>query len=200
MLVVVALDDVELEAHEGTILESHMQDFERQVHIPPRKRFPRRQKPYLESHEDLFRVIRKMMRSSWFRRAWCRHEMRLAREHIFLVPCQSRSGQSVLRFTGKCLTHFLSLATEVPFEMEIEDSRSQSPSSRPHHPILPLVFDDGEDEDYDPKNKKKAKKPKKAGRKSNVQQQAAKPDSEDLSGVTSGTAESKAEAPGLMEL
>ena len=119
-LVVVALDDVELEAHEGAILESHMQDFERQVHIPPRKRFTRRQQPYLEAHEDLFRVIRKMMRSSWFRRAWCRHEMRLAREHIFLVPCRIRSGQSVLRFTGKCLTHFLGLATEVPFEMEIE--------------------------------------------------------------------------------
>jgi hypothetical protein len=119
-LVVVALDDVELEAHEGSILESHMQDFERQVHIPPRKRFTRRQQPYLETHEDLFRVIRKMMRSSWFRRAWCRHEMRLAREHIFLVPCRTRSGQSVIRFTGKCLTHFLSLATEVPFELEIE--------------------------------------------------------------------------------
>ena len=122
-LVVVALDDVELEAYEGGILENHMQDFERQVHIPPRKRFTRRQKPYLEANEDLFRVIRKLMRSSWFRRAWCRHEMRLAREHIFLVPCRtpgSWSGTSVLRFTGKCLTHFLSLATEVPFEPEIE--------------------------------------------------------------------------------
>jgi hypothetical protein len=46
--------------------------------------------------------------------------MRLAREHIFLVPCRTRSGKSVLRFTGKCLTHLLSLATEVPFEPEIE--------------------------------------------------------------------------------
>lgn len=122
-LVVVALDDIELEAHEGSILESHMEEFERQTHIPPRKRFTRRQKPYLESREDMYRVIRKMMRSSWFRRAWCRHEMRLAREHIFLIPCKtpgSWSGKSVLRFTSKCLTHFLSLATEVPFEPEIE--------------------------------------------------------------------------------
>ena len=122
-LVVVALDDIELEAHEGTILESHMEDFERQTHISANKRFRRKPTPYLESHDDLFMVIRKMMRSSWFRRAWCRHEMRLAREHIFLVPCRtpgSWSGKSVLRFTGKCLTHFLGLATEVPFEPSIE--------------------------------------------------------------------------------
>lgn len=119
-LVVVALDDVQLEVHEGAILETHMRDFESQAHVPLRKRFARRQPPYLESHEDLYRVIRKMMMSSWFRRAWCRHEMRLAREHIFLIPCRTRSGKSVLRFTGKCLTHFLSLATEVPFEPEIE--------------------------------------------------------------------------------
>ena len=122
-LVVVALDDIELEASEGTILESHMDDFERQVHVPANKRFRRRPTPYLESHDDLYIVIRKMMRSSWFRRAWCRHEMRLAREHIFLVPCRapgSSLGKSVLRFTGKCLAHFLGLATEVPFEPSIE--------------------------------------------------------------------------------
>ncbi|KAK3711954.1 hypothetical protein LTR37_009266 [Vermiconidia calcicola] len=119
-LVVVALDDVELEAHEGSLLESHMAEFERQVHVPTNKRFRRRQTPYLESHDDLYIVLRKMLRSSWFRRAWCRHEMRLAREHIFLVPVSTRSGRSVLRFTGKCLTHFLGLATEVPFEQSIE--------------------------------------------------------------------------------
>ena len=121
-LVVVALDDIELETHEGDILKSHMEDFEHAHTIPANKRFRRRQTPYLESHDDLYLVIRKMLRSSWFRRAWCRHEMRLAREHIFLVPCQtrSRSGKSVLRFTGKCLTHFLGLATEVPFEQSIE--------------------------------------------------------------------------------
>ena len=120
-MVVVALDDIQLEAHEAGILESHMTEFERQVHVPTNKRFRRKQPPYLDSHEDLFLVIRKLMRSSWFRRAWCRHEMRLAREHIFLVPCHTlRSGKSVLRFTDKCLTHFLGLATEVPFEAAIE--------------------------------------------------------------------------------
>ncbi|KAK5167661.1 uncharacterized protein LTR77_007360 [Saxophila tyrrhenica] len=126
-MVVVALDDVELDAKEGAILENHMTEFERQVHVKANKRFRRRQTPYLEAKEDLYMVIRKMLRSSWFQRAWCRHEMRLARDHVFLVPCRtpgSWSGKSVLRFTGKCLTHFLALATEVPFEMAIENVKA----------------------------------------------------------------------------
>lgn len=126
-LVVVALDDIELEAHEASILENHMAEYDRQVHIPASKRFRKRQTPYLEAHDDLYGVIRKLMKSSWFQRAWCRHEMRLAREHIFLVPCRipgSWSGKSVLRFTGKCLTHFIGLATEVPFEQSIESVKA----------------------------------------------------------------------------
>ena len=119
-LAVVALDDIELEAHEAEILDSHMNEFNGQVHVPANKRFRQRQTPYLESHDDLYLVIRKLLRSSWFRRAWCRHEMRLSREHIFLVPCNNPGGKSVLRFTGKCLTHFIALATEVPFERPIE--------------------------------------------------------------------------------
>jgi len=124
-LIVVALDDIELEAYEGMILENHMDDFNgsSQAHVPATKRFRRRPTPYLDTHYDLYSVIRKIMGSSWFRRAWCRHEMRLAKDHIFLVPCRSPgtwSERSVIRFTGKCLTHFLGLATEVAFEPAIE--------------------------------------------------------------------------------
>ena len=119
-LVVVALDDVNLDIHETQVLASHMDEYSRQVHVPANKRFRRRQRPYLEKRGELLNVIIKIMDSSWFVRAWCRHEMRLAREHIFLIPCQTRSGNSVIRFTGKCLTHLLALATEVPFRREIE--------------------------------------------------------------------------------
>jgi hypothetical protein len=126
-LVVVALDDVDLEAREGQILASHMADYERQTHVKANKRFRGRQTPYLDQNLELHSVIRKILRSSWFQRAWCRHEMRLARDHIFLVPCQTAGfspRRSVLRFTGKCLTHFLALATEVPFERAIEDTKA----------------------------------------------------------------------------
>lgn len=67
-LVVVALDDIELDAHEGELLHNHMEEYKRMTHVPPGQRFRRKQPPYLESHENLFRVIRKILRSSWFKR------------------------------------------------------------------------------------------------------------------------------------
>ncbi|KAK5115876.1 hypothetical protein LTR85_009470 [Meristemomyces frigidus] len=122
-MVVVALDDIELDAHEGTILDNHMDEYARMLHVAPTKRFRGKQPPYLDTHEELYQVLRKLLRSSWFKRAWCRHEMRLARDHVFLIPCRSPgtwTGKSVVRFTGNCLTHLLALATEVPFEPDIE--------------------------------------------------------------------------------
>ncbi|KAI5357829.1 Putative DnaJ domain, heterokaryon incompatibility, Chaperone J-domain superfamily [Septoria linicola] len=122
-LVVVALDDIELDQHEGELLNNHMSEYNAMTHVLPGQRFRRKQPPYLESHENLFRVIRKILRSSWFKRAWCRHEMRLAKHHIFLIPCKrpgSWSGRDVLRFNGKCISHLLDLSTEVPFEPDVE--------------------------------------------------------------------------------
>ncbi|KAK3680289.1 hypothetical protein LTR78_000667 [Recurvomyces mirabilis] len=122
-LVVVALDDVELEGHEGTVLENHMEEYTKMTHVSANKRFRGKQPPYLDTRDELYGVLRKILRSSWFKRAWCRHEMRLARDHIFLVPCKSPgswSGRNVVRFTTTCFTHLLALAIEVPFEPDVE--------------------------------------------------------------------------------
>lgn len=122
-LIVVALDDIELNAQEGILLQKHMDEYNAMSHVPPRQRFRHKQPPYLESHDDLYKIVRRMLSSSWFRRAWCRHEMRLAKHHIFLIPCRSsntRSGRDVLRFNSKCIAHLLDLSTEVPFEPEVE--------------------------------------------------------------------------------
>ncbi|KAF2485910.1 hypothetical protein BDY17DRAFT_290525 [Neohortaea acidophila] len=122
-LVVVVLDDIMLSRQEGRVLRDHMEAFEEQVNVPPNKRFRHRARPWLEAHDDLYRVIRKLLSSSWFVRAWCRHEMRLARHHIFLIPCRASSsptGPGIVRFTGSCLAHLLALATEVAFEPAIE--------------------------------------------------------------------------------
>jgi hypothetical protein len=122
-LIVVALDDIVLEGHEGELLQAHMKEYMSLQHVAARQRFRHKQPPYLESREDLFLVVRKLLTSSWFVRAWCRHEMRLAKNHVFLVPCK-RAGffqsRDVLRFNGKCIAHLLALATEVPFEPAIE--------------------------------------------------------------------------------
>lgn len=121
-LVVVALDDLELKEHEGTVLRNHVIEFERLTHVAANKRFRRQKTPYLESHEDLLQVLQKILSSSWFRRAWCRHEMRLARDHVFLLPCRTAGSfkRTVLRLTSSCIAHLLALATEVPFDAKIE--------------------------------------------------------------------------------
>ncbi|KAF2165142.1 hypothetical protein M409DRAFT_56030 [Zasmidium cellare ATCC 36951] len=122
-VVVVALDDIELDQFEGELLQNHMDEYSGMTHVAPRHRFRRKQPPYLETHEDLYKVVRKMLRSSWFKRAWCRHEMRLAKHHVFLIPCKRAGtwgGRDVLRFNGKCIAHLLDLCVEVPFEPDVE--------------------------------------------------------------------------------
>jgi curved DNA-binding protein CbpA len=125
-LVVVALDDLELSEKEGQVLETHMLEYEKLRHVDPKKRFRRQQTPYLEGKAGfgLLQVLQKMLSSSWFRRAWCRHEMRLARDHVFLLPCHTGAAGSfkrtVLRLTSSCIAHLLALATEVPFDARIE--------------------------------------------------------------------------------
>ncbi|KAK0281476.1 hypothetical protein LTR35_000811 [Friedmanniomyces endolithicus] len=121
-LVVVALDDIELNADERCVLERHMEEYTQMLHVSASKRFRGKQPAYLETHDDLFQLLCKIFGSSWFRRAWCRHEMRLARDHVFLIPCKSLepTGKSIVRFTSSCLTHLLALSIEVPFEMDIE--------------------------------------------------------------------------------
>ena len=121
-VVVVALDDLELKEHEGTVLRNHVTEYESLKHVVADKRFRRHQPPYLETHDDLLQVLQKILSSSWFRRAWCRHEMRLARDHIFLLPCRTAGSfkRTVLRLTSSCIAHLLALATEVPFDAKIE--------------------------------------------------------------------------------
>ncbi|KAK3086933.1 hypothetical protein LTR53_020019, partial [Teratosphaeriaceae sp. CCFEE 6253] len=52
-LVVVALDDIELDAHEREILEGHMNEYAGMSHVPANKRFRGKQPPYLDTREDL---------------------------------------------------------------------------------------------------------------------------------------------------
>jgi curved DNA-binding protein CbpA len=125
-LVVVALDDIILDPQEAKLLQEHMDEYNAMTHVVPRQRFRRKRPPYLETHDNLFKVIRKILRSSWFKRAWCRHEMRLAKHHVFLIPAKSssRPGLDVLRFNSKCISHLLDLATEVPFEQDVESVKA----------------------------------------------------------------------------
>ncbi|OQO04214.1 hypothetical protein B0A48_10824 [Cryoendolithus antarcticus] len=122
-LVVVVLDDVDLKEHEGVVLENHARAYENMKKVAAGKRFRRQEPPFLEGGgKALLRVLQKVLSSSWFRRAWCRHEMRLARDHLFLLPCHTSGSfrQSVIRLTSSCIAHLLALAIEVPFDANIE--------------------------------------------------------------------------------
>ncbi|KAF2261996.1 hypothetical protein CC78DRAFT_546210 [Lojkania enalia] len=71
--------------------------------------------PVLEINHPLRSFCERVLSSIWFERAWCAHEMRLGRSHIFLVPCRSREdteAHSIIRFTGEFFLHLLSLAKE----------------------------------------------------------------------------------------
>jgi curved DNA-binding protein CbpA len=123
-LVVVALDDLELSENEGKVLENHMLEYKKKWHVEQKRRFRRQKIPYLEENDALLQVLHKILSSSWFQRAWCRHEMRLARNHVFLLPCREGAADSsrrtILRLTSSCIAHLIALATEVPFDPKIE--------------------------------------------------------------------------------
>ncbi|GAB7363234.1 hypothetical protein MBLNU230_g3516t1 [Neophaeotheca triangularis] len=120
-VVVVALD-VLLTPHESTILEDHLVEYNRVAPLAHDKPFRGQSPPYLENHEEIYQVLHKLLQSSWFKRAWCRHEMRLAKDHVFLVACEKSAptgNSAFVRFTGKWLAHLLALAAEVPSDLDV---------------------------------------------------------------------------------
>ncbi|KAH7038133.1 uncharacterized protein B0I36DRAFT_75884 [Microdochium trichocladiopsis] len=89
-------------------------------------------------------------------------------------------SQTVALATIEASSATPSRSPSVPaLDMEVQQSRSQSPLSRPSH--LPLVIDDGADEDYVPK---KTKKPRRSTAK-----KLGKAASEETPGVAESTAE-----------
>jgi hypothetical protein len=55
-------------------------------------------------------IVKRILSAAWFERAWCDHEMRLAQEHVFLVPYKrpcSSEPHGFVRFTGRIFRNFL---------------------------------------------------------------------------------------------
>lgn len=79
------------------------------------------QPPYMASHPRLHDTLEKILGSIWFRRAWCRHEMKVARDHVFLVDCVPfNQVHHVFRFTGGFMSELMNLSTEVPLQVAQE--------------------------------------------------------------------------------
>lgn len=72
--------------------------------------------PFMQQHAPFRTFIERTLGSIWFERAWCAHEMRMGRSHIFLVPCVTDENEEpymFIRFTGAFFLHLLILASEL---------------------------------------------------------------------------------------
>lgn len=94
--VVIALDDIKLEEDEAEYLRSYIDgQLPAYQDCVPASNF---------SNLSLSEIAKKILYAQWFERAWCDHEMQLAREHIFLVPYRRRGSPKdigIARFTGQ---------------------------------------------------------------------------------------------------
>lgn len=109
-VIIIALDDIELSVNEVQSLLTYSKLF-RDGKFATTGEAPMRDKepPYMKEHQYLLTGVLKILRSDWFRRGWCLHEMKLGQAHIFLVRTESLPGAHVLRLTGTFLMCLLQL-------------------------------------------------------------------------------------------
>ncbi|KAF1957059.1 hypothetical protein CC80DRAFT_411532 [Byssothecium circinans] len=117
--VVVALDDVVAPPEEVLFLERYMQQYTySDLSRENRGLYP----PFMQQQPLFWSFLDRVLGSMWFERAWCAMEMRMARRHVFLVPCLRHYGDeeedeegvwTLVRFTGEFFAHMLRLASEL---------------------------------------------------------------------------------------
>ncbi|KAJ4360628.1 uncharacterized protein N0V89_001194 [Didymosphaeria variabile] len=116
-VVVAALDDVSVTAEELQFLEQYYHQYI--FSNLPLDQHPNLglNPPVMQQHPLFRSFVERVLTSMWFERAWCAHELRMARSHVFLVPCEIEAGEesayTVIRFTGAFFVHMLVLASEV---------------------------------------------------------------------------------------
>ncbi|KAL8771145.1 MAG: hypothetical protein Q9209_003316 [Squamulea sp. 1 TL-2023] len=94
-LVVVVLEDVMIDAADGALLESLMQQCSRQESTGPRVLLER------SSVHHVVRLALKIISARWFTRAWCNHELLVSKNHVFLlgVSTPGEDRPKILRMT-----------------------------------------------------------------------------------------------------
>src|SRR4051812_14547115 len=87
--VVVALDDIAVDATEVAFLRAYVNRYS--ASVLPYNQQPNKghNPPFMQSQAPFKSFFERILDSIWFERAWCAHEMRLGRSHVFLVPCQT---------------------------------------------------------------------------------------------------------------
>jgi hypothetical protein len=115
--VVVALDDISVEEEEASFLRHYLDHYS--YSDLPANQQPNKglNPPFMQRHTVFQSFFERILSSIWFERAWCAHEMRMARSHVFLLPCVSDEDDEIftfIRFTGAFFLHMLLLASELP--------------------------------------------------------------------------------------
>lgn len=114
--VIVALDDIAATEHEVLFLRHYIPQYE--ASDLPLNSHPNRglTPPFMQKYASFRSFLERILNSMWFERAWCAHEMRTGRNHIFLVPCVSGEGDeehTLIRVTDAFFLHMLVLASEL---------------------------------------------------------------------------------------
>ena len=113
--VVILLDDIEITKIEEEILQMYILEFEAQGAADEGSLHPHYDDnpPYMTTNTLMRTVFLKLVQSRYFSRAWCMHETRLGKQHVFLVCCEQLPDSSpmVFRFTDLFILHLLGLST-----------------------------------------------------------------------------------------
>ncbi|KAF2812166.1 uncharacterized protein BDZ99DRAFT_518025 [Mytilinidion resinicola] len=114
--VVIALDDIEADPEEVTFLQHYIPAYENASEPLTTQPNWGQRPPFMHTQPAFASFFARVLSSVWFERAWCGHEMRLGRTHVFLVPCRAASPDepyTFIRFTGTFFLHMLTLSSEV---------------------------------------------------------------------------------------
>jgi len=115
--VVILLDDVEITENEQDALRAYIREYEAagETHDGFRNPHYDDDPPYITTNILMRAVYEKILQARWFSRAWCMHEARLGKRHIFLIPCEEQpdSLPKVFRFTNFFMMHFLGLGGSI---------------------------------------------------------------------------------------
>ena len=111
--VVVAIEDIEISQPEAQLLEAYCDDARGLTYVSASVGIRAGIKSRVRDPAQIFHgLVKKLTSSTYFERAWCQHELRLGRNHIFLIRCSNSSDSDscrVLRITGSFLYYMFLL-------------------------------------------------------------------------------------------
>ncbi|OCK81198.1 hypothetical protein K432DRAFT_296109 [Lepidopterella palustris CBS 459.81] len=114
--VVIALDDIEADPDEVAFLRHYIESYSHSMEPLARQPNYGHRPPFMQTQPAFKSFFERVLSSLWFERAWCGHEMRLGKTHIFLVPCRSSDqdeSYTFIKFTGVFFLHMLTLSSEI---------------------------------------------------------------------------------------